>query len=168
MILGSILIILLTLFDFLSKRLAQFYLKNPLKDVVVIKNLFELSYYENKGASLGILEGQMIFFMLVTGLALIIFFYFFLSVDFKHKKTYSIAITLFIAGTIGNAIDRISLGYVIDFMHFPFLSYILNIFKLSNFYNNMADMYLTAAIILFIFDLFFLSKKGVTNEAENN
>jgi signal peptidase II len=44
-------------------------------------------------------------------------------------------------------------------MHFPFLSYILDIFKLSNFYNNMADMYLTVAVILFAIDLIFSNKK---------
>lgn len=159
MIFGIILIIGFVIIDFVTKRLASFYLKSPLKNIVVIKELFELSYYENKGASLGIFEGQMIFFMIVTVVALAIFIYLFLSVDFKNKKAYSVAITLFIAGTIGNAIDRLLLGYVIDFMHFPFLSYILDIFKLSNFYNNMADMYLTVAVILFAIDLIFSNKK---------
>ena len=50
------------------------------------------------------------------------------------------AIVFFIGGTIGNAIDRALFGYVIDFMHFPFLTPILNLFGVNNFYNNIADI----------------------------
>jgi signal peptidase II len=44
-------------------------------------------------------------------------------------------------------------------MHFPFLDGILNAVGLSNFYNNMADMYLSAAIVLFTLDLFIFEEK---------
>ena len=111
--------------------------------------------------------------MLVTVVALGIFGYLFTEADFKHKKVYSIAITMFIAGTLGNAIDRSFLRnlqgdpYVIDFLHYPFLTPILNLVGLNNFYNNLADMYLSLAIVLFAIDLFIFEPKRKKKELPN-
>jgi signal peptidase II len=159
MLFGIILIFIFTTIDQITKYLSQHFLMGRIENVTLIKHLFELGYYENTGASLGILDGQILIFMIITLIALGIFGYLFLDVDFKHKKVYSLSIVFFIAGTLGNAIDRALLGYVIDFMHFPFLSIILNPLNISNFYNNMADMYLSAAIVLFFIELFFLESK---------
>jgi len=159
MFLGFILIFILIALDQVTKYTAQFFLSGTLEHTKWIPGIFELSYHENTGASLGILDGQILIFMIITLIALGIFGYLFIDVDFKHKKVYSISIVLFIAGTLGNAIDRALLGYVIDFMHYPFLSFILTPLNISNFYNNMADMYLSAAIVLFFIDLFFLESK---------
>ena len=159
MFLGFILIFILIGIDQITKYTAQFFLAGTVEHVKWIPGLFELSYHENTGASLGMLDGQILIFMVITIIALGIFGYLFLDVDFKHKKVYSISIVLFIAGTIGNAIDRALLGYVIDFMHFPFLSYLLTPLNISNFYNNMADMYLSLAIVLFFIDLSILESK---------
>ena len=49
-------------------------------------------------------------------------------------------------------------------MHFPFLDTPLSLVGLPNFYNNVADMYLSIGIVLFTFDIFFLEKKRKTNE----
>ena len=85
--------------------------------------------------------------------------YLFTKISFKRKKIYSIAVVLLIAGTLGNAIDRLFLGYVIDFIHIPFLSYILNVVRLSNFWFNIADLCLTLGIILLAIDIIFLESK---------
>lgn len=159
MVFGLILIFIFIGIDQVTKYTAQFFLSGSLEHVTWIPGVFELSYFENTGASLGILDGQMLIFMIITIIALGIFGYLFLDVDFKQKKVYSLSIVFFIAGTLGNAIDRALLGYVIDFMHYPFLSYLLNPLNISNFYNNMADMYLSAAIVLFFIDLFILESK---------
>ncbi len=159
MLYGIILMFILVGIDQASKQLAFHFLANPTASKTVIPYVLEFSYHENTGASLGILDGQMILFMVITVFALMIFGALYVSSDFRTKRVYSYAIVLFIAGTIGNAIDRALLGYVIDFMHFPFLSYILNPIGISNFYNNMADMYLSVAIVLFFIDLFFIDPK---------
>ncbi|MBN2268077.1 MAG: signal peptidase II [Acholeplasmataceae bacterium] len=159
MFFGFLIIFLLVSFDQITKYTAKFFLEGLNEHVKWIPGVFELSYHENTGASLGILDGQIIILMIVTLIALGIFGYLFLDVDFKHKKVYSFSIVMFIAGTLGNAIDRALLGYVIDFMHYPFLSFILTPLNISNFYNNWADMYLSAAIVLFFIELFFLEPK---------
>lgn len=164
MLFGILLILIFVGIDQLTKQLAANLLQNLLADLPVIPYLFSLNYHENTGASLGMLQGQMVFFMIITFIALVIFGYLFVSVDFKTKKTYSFAMVFFIAGTLGNAIDRALFGYVIDFMHFPFLDFILNPLNVSNFYNNLADMYLSAAIVLFFIDLFILDPKRKKRE----
>jgi signal peptidase II len=156
----SLIIIIVSLgIDQLTKYLARTMIALNAPNITVIPNLFELSYYKNTGMSFGLLEGQQLIFMISTVIALGIFGYLFTSSNYKNKKVYSISVALFIAGTLGNAIDRSILGYVIDFMHFPFLDGILNAVGLSNFYNNMADMYLSAAIVLFTLDLFIFEEK---------
>ena len=156
----SLIIIIVSLgIDQLTKYLARTMITLNAPNITVIPNLFELSYYKNTGMSFGLLEGQQLIFMISTVIALGIFGYLFTNSNYKNKKVYSISVALFIAGTLGNAIDRSIFGYVIDFMHFPFLDGILNAVGLSNFYNNMADMYLSAAIVLFTLDLFIFEEK---------
>jgi signal peptidase II len=121
--------------------------------------LLHIGYAENRGMSFGLLEGQTLFFSVITIIALAVFGYLYQDVNFKTKKLYSYSLVLFIAGTFGNAIDRLLLGYVIDFMHFPFLDGPLRLIGLTNFYNNFADMYLNIAFVMFFIDLIFLEPK---------
>ena len=176
MLIGMIVIALAIILDQVTKHTAQAFISSG-ESIVVIPNLLEFHYFENTGASGGMLDGQHLLFMLVTIVALGIFGYLFTEVDFKKKKVYSISIAMFIAGTLGNAIDRSFLRniqgepYVIYFLHYPFLTPILNLVGLNNFYNNLADMYLSLAIVLFALDLFIFEpkrkKKELTN-AQNN
>ncbi len=157
---GIIYISLLILFDQLTKYTAKFLYQG--QDFTLIPFVLEFGYAENRGMSFGLLQDQTLLFMFITIIALAMFLYLFKDISFQTKKVYSFAIVLFIAGTIGNAIDRIVLRYVIDFMHFPFLDWPLQFIGLPNFYNNFADMYLSFGIVLFAIDLFFLEKKRVT------
>lgn len=175
MLIGLIIIISTLMIDQVTKQLAYHLIRPAFNgtNTVVIKGFLELSYYENTAASLGFL-GDFVYkdivFFIITIIALIVFGFLFKKSDFKHKKIYSIAVALFISGTLGNAIDRGIFGFVIDFLHYPFLGFLDSIGGLSNFVNNMADNYLTAAIILFGIDLFFFEskrnpkKKEVQNE----
>ena len=156
MLLSAIMIVIFIMFDQITKYLASTNLPLNGPNVTWIPHLFEVSYHQNPGMSFGALEGQQFLFMIATIVALGIFGYLFLSTDYKNKKVFSLSIVFFIAGTLGNAIDRALFGYVIDFMHFPFLDYLLGN---SNFYNNWADMYLSAAIVLFTLDLFIFDER---------
>lgn len=75
-----------------------------------------------------------------------------------------------IAGTIGNFIDRLSFGYVIDFLQFIFGSYVYPTF-------NVADMSLVTGVIMFAIDILFFedirnkkaqTESDPTEEHENN
>jgi signal peptidase II len=154
---GFIVIFIAVILDQLSKH----YFKATYTgvDQVFIKGILEFSYAENTGMSFGLLKGQTFFFMIITVLALGLFGYLYLDIDFKLKKLYSLGIILLISGTLGNAIDRVFLRYVIDFMHFPFLDAPLRLINVPNFYNNFADMYLSVALVFILIDTLFLEHK---------
>ncbi len=158
-IFGGILIVLFILLDQITKAIAFAYQTSlSMSNVVFIKYILEFSYTENPDASLGLLgnfEHKELAFVIVTIFALGLFGYFYKDINFKKKKVYSIAMVFFIAGTLGNAIDRLFRGFVIDFLHFPFFNFLYYV-GLSNFDNNIADILLTFAIILFAVELFIL------------
>lgn len=171
MLIGFIIIIATLFIDQLSKQLAYHLIAPTFTGAnrVVLKGIFELSYYENTGASFGWLGDfayKNLLFFIITVLSLLVFGYLFKSSDFKHKKVYSISIALFISGTLGNAIDRALYGFVIDFMHYPFLNFLNSLPGVSNFVNNMADNYLSAAIVLFGIDIFFLESKRLKQKKD--
>ena len=177
MLIGFIIIIVTLLLDQVTKQLAYRLIAPTFEGIndVVIPHVLELSYYENTGASLGMLSDfqyKDLLFFIITILALVVFGYLFKDSNYKNKKVYTISIALFISGTLGNAIDRAIYGFVIDFLHYPFLDF-LNDIGLSNFTNNLADNFLSAAIVLFAIDIFFLEPKrhkkfeSDTNEKED-
>lgn len=111
----------------------------------VIPNVFSLTYYQNSGAAWSILQGQMWFFAIVTFVAVPLCIWL-LWKNRRGSKFYSLALGLVIAGALGNFIDRMRLGYVVDmfqtdFMNFPIF--------------NVADMCLTIGVVMvFIYALF--------------
>lgn len=101
--------------DQITKLIAIKNLKGQ-RPFIIIKDFFQFHYVENRGAAFGILEHQIIFFVIIT--LLIIAFIFFYII--KHGDDLSVfsklSFSLLIAGAIGNLIDRIRLGYVVDFI----------------------------------------------------
>lgn len=137
---------------------------------VIIDRVFEFHYLVNRGASFGMLQDKQWLFMIITVLALVLFGYLFTKVDFKNKKVYSIAVVLLLAGTLGNAIDRVFRdGGVIDMIRLPFLNNILELIKIPGFTFNLADLYLTVAIVLYVVEVFFLEgrREKKQNEIQN-
>lgn len=83
----------------------------------IIEDVFHLTYIQNRGAAFGILQGRLFFFIVVTCLlvAMLIYFYQELPLDNLGNQ---FALGLALAGALGNLIDRIRVGYVIDFLDF--------------------------------------------------
>lgn len=134
--------------DFVSKALALKYLKNGVS-INLIKNICALSYVENTGAAFGILKNQRIFFLLITILAIaIIGYYFFVS---KKNEINKIALIFIFSGTVGNFLDRIFRGYVIDFVELTFIDFPL---------FNLADTFLIFGLIWLGFDFVFCDKQN--------
>ena len=117
--------------------------------IPIIHGFLYLTYHHNPGAAWGILDGRFAFFVVVTVLALTMFMYLAKDIDYRHKKFYSIGVTLLIAGTIGNFIDRVAYRYVIDFIDVYIFTYDFPIF-------NVADMCLTIGVVLLGIDLLIL------------
>ena len=161
MLIGYITIFLLIGFDQLVKLLSLIFRSDAGSLIkVIIPNVFEFHYIENYGASFGMFQGAQFVFALVTIFSLILFGFLFFDGNFKTKKIYSYGISLIIAGTFGNTVDRLFRGGgVIDMISMPILDKFLDLFGIGDFIFNVADFYMTLGIILFVIDIVFLERK---------
>lgn len=147
---GAVVSFLLIVFDQWTKHLAVTKLKDQ-ASFVILQGVFELHYLENQGAAFGVLQGKKLFFICITILMIIVLAYIFGKIPFeKHfYPLQAICIALF-AGAIGNLIDRVMHNYVIDFFYFSLINFPV---------FNVADIYLTCSIALFIILLLFYYKE---------
>lgn len=150
MIIGIIIVGLIIILDQITKYLTVSQIGD--KTIVVIDGFFNLIQRHNYGAGWSLFEGNWLFLVSVTLVSLVFFGYLFKSVSFKDKWVYSLSISLMMGGTLGNFIDRLRLGYVVDFLQFIFGNYEFPTF-------NIADSALTVGVILFAIDVFFLEQK---------
>lgn len=142
--------------DQLIKYFVAAYLQ-PVGAVNVIDNLIELVYYENTGMSFGMLEGARWIFIIFTAAAMVVLIYL-LFRNKNEKKLYYISISLIIGGGIGNMIDRILYGYVIDYFRLSFFPPVCNFAD----YCIVIGAVLLAVYVLF-FSSFFNSEKQTKN-----
>ncbi|WP_215113480.1 signal peptidase II [Exiguobacterium sp. s63] len=118
--------------------------------IEVIPNLLYWTSYRNKGAAWGMLEGQMVFFFVITMLVVAGLTYF-MHKEVKGYHLLGYSVGLLLAGAIGNFIDRLFRGEVVDFVDtYPF-GYNFPIF-------NVADMALTFGVILMVVGILFEEK----------
>ncbi len=123
----------------------------------VIPDLFNLVYYTNNGAAFSMLAGQpalwrQIFFISTTLIALVIIAYAHRSYS-RQNGWYTVALALIAGGATGNLIDRLNLGFVVDFLDVYYGDYHWPAF-------NVADSAITVGVALFIVvSIFFENKK---------
>lgn len=140
--------ILILILDQLTKYFAVKFLMNG-EPYVIIKGFLQLEYVENFGAAFGILQNRKIFFIIIT-LAVIITVIFYLKRNYYYiNRPMKVALTMLLAGAIGNFIDRVRLGYVVDFIHVNF----------GKFYDfpvfNIADSFIVISTILIVYMVLF-------------
>jgi|GEM_PF-45140 len=142
-------LIIFTVLVFLD-QLSKYWVKTDLinRDVVLIPKVLKLQYHTNTGAVWGILTDKTLFLSIFTILILLLIIIFYFKIPRQKKYlALNIIIVLIAAGAVGNLIDRIFLGYVIDFIYFELIN-----FPLFNF----ADSYLVVSCIaLFILTVFY-------------
>ena len=107
----------------------------------IIPHLLNFTYVENRGALFGLGQSFTIFF-LIANIIIVLALIFYMTKKRKLlSKSFTTVLILFISGGIGNLIDRITKGFVIDFLD------ISPIFDWPVF--NIADIYVVIACILF-------------------
>lgn len=112
----------------------------------IIPNLFSLTYVQNKGAAFGMLADARWIFITFT----IIITAFLIYILFKKRinnKLFLTSVVLIIGGGIGNLIDRIFLGYVVDFLSISFFPPVC----------NFADYCITIGAVLLVIYILFMS-----------
>lgn len=105
-----------------------------------IPNLVSLTYLQNRGAAFSMLQDQQWFFALITFVVMGVA----VSYLYKHIEDSWWLVTglvLIIAGGLGNFIDRVSQGFVVDMFHLDFINFAI---------FNVADSYLTVGVIVLV------------------
>ena len=139
--------------DQITKYLAVVHLKGK-EAYVLWDQVFQLEYLENRGAAFGMLQNQQIFFFFSVILISVVVVWFYLRVPMEKKFLPLRLCAVFImAGAYGNFIDRLRLGYVIDFFYFKLIDFPV---------FNVADIYVTvAAFMLVVLILFFYQEEDL-------
>ncbi len=121
----AIIVGITVLFDQLTKRLVAEFMEIG-QTITVINNFFYLTYLRNPGAAFGMLPYQTAFFIAITLVVavLILYYYRLLSEDHRWLRT---GLALQLGGALGNLIDRVTGGYVIDFLDFTIWPPVFNL-----------------------------------------
>ena len=132
-----IIVLSILLADQLSKFLADKYLILN-NTVPLVNGIFHLTLVHNRGAAFGILRNQLPFFIIVSFIAIILIIAGLKNSGKNKFSLYKLSLNLMLAGILGNLIDRLLFGYVIDFFDFK----VWPVF-------NIADSAITIGAILF-------------------
>ena len=139
----------MVLIDQVSKRLAIAHIP-PHQILTVIPGFFNIMLVENRGMAFGIFNqthsGVSYFFLLATTIAAIVVILLFFFLVKKSQLWLSIGLALILGGAIGNLIDRVHLGYVIDFLDFYLSGYHWPAF-------NMADSAVTVGTLWLLLNI---------------
>ena len=141
MVLYVLLILAIVVCDQLVKMLVVSQI--PLNhSVVEVNGILSFAHIRNYGAAWSSLIGQRWFFFIISVVALAVMVYFFYK---KHSDwKYALGLSLMIGGTLGNFIDRIRLGYVVDMCELDFCNFPI---------FNVADVALTLGVIMILIAL---------------
>ena len=131
--------IIFVFIDQLTKGLININM-NLNQSIEIIPNFLSLTYVHNIGAAFSVLKGARWLFIIMAIIILNIIYIFFIK-DKKLKNSEIIIYSLLISGILGNLVDRILFGYVIDFID-------VNIFNFAIF--NFADSFIVIAVILLL------------------
>ena len=136
-----ILTILVLLLDFFSKYIvSKLMIVND--SISIVNNFFNITYVKNTGAAFSIFSNNTIL-VIVISIFIIGLLIFYIYKNRSYNKLENVSYALILGGAIGNLIDRLVYGYVIDFLDFKILSYDAPIF-------NLADTFIVIGVILFL------------------
>ncbi|WP_342440440.1 signal peptidase II [Paenibacillus sp. FSL L8-0436] len=122
------------------------------EQIPVINDFFIITSHRNSGAAFGILEGQQWFFFIVT-VVVVVGIVWYMNKAKAARKLLPTALALVLGGAIGNFLDRMLNGEVVDFLMFNFGSYTFPIF-------NVADSCIVIGVGLIILDTLLDMKSG--------
>lgn len=128
---------------------------------VLLDGIFELLYSENRGAAFGILQGKRWFFLLVAA-AVVVVVALFLTKLPSERRYYPLfgCMVLLVSGAVGNVIDRLVRGFVVDFLYFSLIDFPI---------FNVADCYVViAACGLILLTAFFYKDEELDGFLKKN
>lgn len=141
------------IFDLISKQVAENNIELGSKKMI-IKGFISFFTVHNFGAAWSIFSGKQIFLIIFTIIFLLLMIFYYIK---EKSKSYifNISYGFILAGTFGNLIDRIFLGYVRDFINLEFMEFPV---------FNIADICLTVGVGLFMLYIIILAFKEKSEE----
>ncbi|WP_407465624.1 signal peptidase II [Megamonas hypermegale] len=143
--------LLLVLFIILLDQIIKYFVSTNMflgQSIPVLPQIFHLTYIQNPGAAFGILENQRYLFILIAAVLIVAVIYFYKKI-IQLSKLFQVGIALLFGGAIGNMIDRIFIGRVIDYMDFR----IWPVF-------NLADIAIVSGCAIIAFNLLFKTERS--------
>ena len=126
--------------DIISKRLVVNFMIED-ESIEIIKNFFSLTYAKNEGVAFSLMDGYVPLIIVSTIIVLFMIFKYIKNNDISRSDI--IGYSFVIGGAIGNLIDRVVYGYVVDFLDFNIFGYNYPIF-------NLADTFIVVGVIILI------------------
>ncbi len=149
MIIPIILAVFLLIADQVTKYIALMRLK-PVGSVTFIDGFMDFTFVENRGAAFGILNGKTWLLLIMAAVICIVIVIAMIKMpNTKEYKWLKWSLILILAGAIGNVIDRLFRGYVVDFFEFTFIEWPV---------FNMADIYVVVGTIVMAILVLFVIK----------
>lgn len=127
-----------------------------MQSIKVVENFFSITYVRNDGAAWSILSGNRIFLIMITIVAMILIYVFFIK-NKKLSRLENVTYGILYSGIIGNLLDRIFIGSVIDYLDFNIFGYNFPVF-------NLADMCIVISVILLVILIFRGEKDANKNK----
>ena len=144
--------VMLILLDQLSKQWIVNHI--PLNAIrKCVSGIFSLTYLRNYGAAFSILQNQQWFFTVITLAVVGAACYYFIK-NINGNFWFLFGLLLIISGGIGNFIDRLRLGYVVDMVHLDFMNFAI---------FNVADSYLTVGVMILFIALWKEEENGINH-----
>ncbi|MFS9324096.1 signal peptidase II [Streptococcus lutetiensis] len=149
---GPLAAVILILLDQLSKQWIVNHI--PLNAIrKCVPGIFSLTYLRNYGAAFSILQNQQWFFTVITLAVVGAACYYFIR-NINGNFWFLFGLLLIISGGIGNFIDRLRLGYVVDMVHLDFMNFAI---------FNVADSYLTVGVVILFIALWKEEENGINH-----
>lgn len=162
-IIDILVLAVLVAIDQVTKYLAILNLKDR-PAFIILDDVFELHYLENRGAAFGMLQNQKILFVIISIFMLLVIGYLVTKFPTEGFRGLELSLVFIAAGAIGNLIDRLRFDYVVDFFYFKLIDF--PIFNMADIYVSVCCVVLIL-LLLFVYkeeDFDFLNKKKQTGE----
>ena len=117
----------------------------------VITDFFHITYVKNRGIAFGMFQGKLDIISIATVIAIIAIIYYLYRDRNKMPILEKIGFNFILAGAIGNMIDRVARGFVIDMIDFR---------GIWAFVFNLADVWINIGVLLILLEYFFDNKKN--------
>lgn len=157
-IVTAVVIVALTAIDQIIKYFVCAYLE-PIGSKIIVENFLQLSYVENTGAMMGLMQGKTSLLAVLAIIILVVLFALILTKKIKFGFIYC-CLVMIVSGGIGNIIDRIFRGFVVDYIEVLFVDF---------YVFNFADCLVTVGAFFIIgYEIYDLIKDSKNKKAQKD